>query len=1498
MKRLLLLCLVTLCTIMAHADPINLARAKQLAAGYMLTNEDPQLVNNGITANVARRKVRANTDANPPYYIFSRGKGKGFVVVAGDDILPEIIGYTEIGDFDPDNVPPAFSDYLFGMEVAIDKYHEFIEKNGKEAFERIKAKRAPRRPIPSTDLGPLVTSSWEQGWPYYDYCPWDTQTNARSLTGCVATSTSAVIHYWRNDNPRYLLTGTHAYTTWTKQLQVDPGYPKGHPMKWELMQDSYGSIGFGNANDHYTCVSELLAIVGDLVDMDYGSDGSGAQSNMQPNALNAFNLNGTNVWYSGVNNMDTWEEWIQNDLAAGRPILYSGYSVDANNVWAGHAFIVDGYRLSDGKYSFDFGWGPYWKGYWVLTDANGFNTDQSMTYLIYPRHLNLSAQISAPNFTANTNNTVTVKVQNNGTLDYKTAINLFCSTSPNQPTSWGGQQADWTTIPKGGGDVTLTFNVNPGNGDSWYLIVVDSDFHILDRIKVPATETIQDVTSSYITNPSFETNSTNGWTTGNGHVVHIGNRSNDGNFVWRAVGLDGTYVLDSWKAGDVGEGISQQLSGLPTGYYKLTAKVATDPGKHVTVFAGNQTVTTGANECGKYYMEKVTIDNIHVIDGRLKIGVQDGDWYKVDDFKLYKYTSQPESTASNQHPYEGQTYFDITNAMAPWLSTASFGNYSNNGFAIGTWGNYSGADGAVLNAPFFEKWTPSGNYLDNATLSQTLQELPNGTYYIGGSFIATSQGLSSNVEGVSFWAGNQSIKLSTGDGTPEIFALEVEVTDGTLPFGLKMDCATANWVAVDNLFLYWKGSESSYYAMASADSPVRVPLTNPRMENDMAGWTLDGYWQKQGATYNNFDPDFMECWVGHGTNLSDRSVKQTVYLHDGTYQLSAAVNAVQQGNTSLTVSGVDLKLGSASVSCHTGNGAPEIFKTPKKAFTDGNYELGLYISSTNANWVGWDNVVLYCYGADVEEESEYERALRLCKAAAASYESSVDGAAKAALAQYEWTDDQLATKSEAEIATAVRVLNNGTTIAGNGQMATSTITNADLNNTNLSDSAPNGWQLIGKDVSGGGDVWIRTQDGAQVYNLWYPTVNSIDMIQTVYNLPNGVYRLSMDMGTQGFDVAAKLFNYAIGSAIGASQQVTTLNTGNSRAFDNYSCAVEVMNNQITIGVRSLGHYFQIRNIQLEFVTDPIVAAKETDASYFRQDYFWGGRNELEYDASFDKYQDGENIVIYPEQPNQLIKAKNNNQFAVNTNKIVDGICQQLVITDGSPMAITSNGVGTFTATNASYIRNMPSYDDNGTTAYREWGTLILPYPLQSDDNIQYYVLSELVEGETSWMSFTEENGVIPPNTPVVFASKGNSNVTALGSGNVSLTTAEQGNSGTDINGWKLTGVYSQTSLSDSQIDGTIYYVAQDKFWRATASTGLTIAPFRAYFQGPQRADAKVYNLRVIDGNTTSVLDIENGRMLKGDVYNLSGQLVRKSAQGLDGLTPGIYIIAGKKVIIR
>lgn len=309
--------------------------------------------------------------------------------------------------------------------------------------------------------------------------------------------------------------------------------------------------------------------------------------------------------------------------------------------------------------------------------------------------------------------------------------------------------------------------------------------------------------------------------------------------------------------------------------------------------------------------------------------------------------------------------FDITQAMAPYLCTGSLKDWKNDGMVV----NYrdggapyvNTSDGARVDFPFIERWVSSGNTLPNSTISQTIRELPNGTYDIRGSIIACQQSGAESVTGVTFYAGNQEVAVSTANGTPTRYSLRVVVTDGTLTYGLKVASTTANWVAMDHLSLYFVGTEEEYYSLATNENPVRVPIVNPTFDdNDTSGWSLTGNWSTINTTYDNFNPPFAEWWV-NATAQADRSMSQTLSLRDGKYMLQAAVEAVRQDQPSLSVSGVNLKFDDTSVACHTADHAPQIFKV-EKTVEEGEHTFGLYVESTDANWVAVDNFVLYYYG--------------------------------------------------------------------------------------------------------------------------------------------------------------------------------------------------------------------------------------------------------------------------------------------------------------------------------------------------------------------------------------------------------------------------------------------------------------------------------------------------------------------------------------------------------
>lgn len=109
------------------------------------------------------------------------------------------------------------------------------------------------------------------------------------------------------------------------------------------------------------------------------------------------------------------------------------------------------------------------------------------------------------------------------------------------------------------------------------------------------------------------------------------------------------------------------------------------------------------------------------------------------------------------------------------------------------------------------------------------------------------------------------------------------------------------------------------------------------------------------------------------------------------------------------------------------------------------------------------------------------------------------------------------------------------------------------------------------------------------------------------------------------------------------------------------------------------------------------------------------------------------------------------------------------------------------------------------------------------------------------------------------------------------------------NSYCICGVFGKTKLRTTGAD--LFLNAAGKFV-APAPGKETMKGFRAYFNVPSNTSAAALNIN-IDGETTGINSIETETAVNGKVYNLNGQYVGNS---LNGLKKGIYVVNGKKVI--
>lgn len=382
---LLLLSLMLLLSVSAIAGPRSYQQAKAIAqrqAALLGIEMDAEVA---ASAKAAPR-MSVSSAVSPSatcYYVFANGEDKGFTIVSGDDRMPEVVGYSAQGTYDPDHLPANYVDFMKAYQETVEA---LLKGDAQVSGGLAEARQWRAERAGTAAVAPLLGGiKWNQTEPYNNRCPLYDGTN-RSVTGCVATAMAQVMMYYQY--PKALKATIEAYTTQSYGIQI-PAINSGATYDWDNMLPDYSQSDYSSAQED--AVAKLMYHCGAAVQMNYGPS-SGA--NVTPAILATYFGYDADLTQDLTRTVFTLQQWmtlIDNELKAKRPILYSGKSSDG-----GHEFVCDG---SDGKglYHINWGWGGYQDGYFDLTilqpqkggagsgsAVDGYNRDCSMIIGIAP----------------------------------------------------------------------------------------------------------------------------------------------------------------------------------------------------------------------------------------------------------------------------------------------------------------------------------------------------------------------------------------------------------------------------------------------------------------------------------------------------------------------------------------------------------------------------------------------------------------------------------------------------------------------------------------------------------------------------------------------------------------------------------------------------------------------------------------------------------------------------------------------------------------------------------------------------------------------------------------------------------------------------------------------------------------------------------------------------------------------------------------------------------
>lgn len=354
-KRLMALLILTFtATSIMLAAPRSVEQARKAAAMQMQKHRANKAKAHGETGTALNpqlvlAKERQNKD-EAYYYVFSAGRDLGYIIVSGDDRLPEIVGYTESGNYDADRLPENLVSFM-------QAYQDFADNATDAQIEEIRQWKAQVR---HEQVAPLMEEKWNQMEPYNNMCPYYAP-GERAVTGCVATAVAQILHHY--GCPAKLMADIPAYTTYSNKISM-PGISEGEQYDWQSMLNTYSGSETQAQND---AVAKLMLHVGCAVSMDYGpSSGAGATAETFTKFFGMDKELVRQVFRDSYN-ISQWDNMLYNELAAQRPVYYDGQSTGG-----GHAFVVHGY--DDGLYYVNWGWGGYCDGYFDITILNPHNT--------------------------------------------------------------------------------------------------------------------------------------------------------------------------------------------------------------------------------------------------------------------------------------------------------------------------------------------------------------------------------------------------------------------------------------------------------------------------------------------------------------------------------------------------------------------------------------------------------------------------------------------------------------------------------------------------------------------------------------------------------------------------------------------------------------------------------------------------------------------------------------------------------------------------------------------------------------------------------------------------------------------------------------------------------------------------------------------------------------------------------------------------------------------
>ena len=433
-KRIFTMLVLAMACVTLQARPVDQETAKRLGQSFVKANFE--FTRQSDQLNLVQTAYSERGEAC--YYIFNVGD-TGFVILAADDNYRPVIGYSDRGTFNPDDMAPALAEYLevvrqgvmsasvaSSASVAVASDWAMLEKNG-----RLVSRHGGREDVF------LVQTTWNQNYPYNYFCPeGEGGPGGHCYAGCVATAAAQLMKFWNHP-----IQGQGSYT------YIPEDHPEYGPLTANFGETTYdwdnmpNAISNNSPIEQIEAVAQLIYHVGVSVDMNYRPTSSGAVTGKLCQTMPAYffytdqmdNLYRENYTHEG------YMQLVINSIDMNWPMVQRG---------GGHAYVLDGYNDND-MVHFNWGWSGSSDG-WFNIDEHGYADGESIIYNYVPAEI-YSATANAPT-------DMNVVPANDGTLTASISWKNPSITLTNVPLT----AIDQIVVARNGEVIFTEDNVTPG----------------------------------------------------------------------------------------------------------------------------------------------------------------------------------------------------------------------------------------------------------------------------------------------------------------------------------------------------------------------------------------------------------------------------------------------------------------------------------------------------------------------------------------------------------------------------------------------------------------------------------------------------------------------------------------------------------------------------------------------------------------------------------------------------------------------------------------------------------------------------------------------------------------------------------------------------------------------------------------------------------------------------------------------------------------------------